>query len=167
MAIRFEYLFEIDTLLGAGTTNLWTGDTTETIGGVSYQPTDVLAGISISSGQLPNTESRVTLELYATTDALRTAFLSDPGPAMLTIRQAVSTDDGANWALVTRAFVGRLSAPELRGDRYSIDAVDRYGDPLRPAPRFWSDEDQQRRFPGDLGLQYMRQIAQGVDVRWP
>ena len=169
MARRYEYLFTIRGLLdaGVGAFNLWTGEQTANIGGKTYKPTNIVESVSISSGTLAGDESRVTLRLFATTDALRSAFLADPGPALITIRQVVSTTDGAPWALVPRAFTGRISGTELRGDRFMVDIVDRYGDPLRPAPLFWSDEDQQRRFPGDKGLKYMKQIAAGLQVEWP
>ena len=170
MARRYEYLFTIRGVLPVregSPVNLWTGEADLTIGGVTYTPTNIVESVTIAGGQLPNSETRITLRLFATTDELRTSFLQDPGPAQVVLRQVVSVDDGTTWTLVPRAFTGRVSGPELQGDRYSVDLVDRLGDPLRPRPRFWSDEDQQRRFTGDRGLQYMKRIATGVDVKWP
>ena len=167
MSRRYEYLFEILDLLQTGRTRLWTGEVELELVENTWKPTNLVESVSISGGQWADAETRVTIGLIAATDEIREAFMLDPGPAQVTLRQVVSTDDGVTWALVPRAFTGRVTGPELQGDRYRVDLVDRRGDPLRPRPRFWSDEDQHRRFPGDTGLQYMRQIAAGVDVKWP
>ena len=166
MAIRYEFLFYIRGLLGADM-RLWTGEGELDIGGHSWNTTNIVSDVTLAGGQLSGAETRIQIELFALDDATRLAFLTDPGPVQVTIQQVASTDDGMNWALVPRSFTGRLSSPELVGDRYRIDIIDRYGDPLRPLPRYWSDEDQRRRFPQDQGLKYMRAIAAGVDVRWP
>ncbi len=167
MSLRYEYLFDVLDVLGTGRVRMWTGEAQLSIGGHVWTPTNLVQDVSIAGGQLPNTETRVSIILLATTDTLRSAFLTDPGPAQVTVRQVVSSDDGMSWSLVPRAFTGRVTSPVLQGDRYTVDLVDRLGDPLRPAPLFWSDEDQQRRFPGDRGLKYMKQISAGIDVRWP
>ena len=167
MARRYEYLFEVNDVLARGLVRLWTGEASLTLLSHTWSPTNIVESVSVAGGQLPNTETRLTLRLYATTDAIRSAFLADPGPAQVTVRQVASTDDGGAWTLVPRAFTGRLTDPVLTGDRYEFDLVDRLGDPIRPSPRFWSDEDQQRRFSGDMGLKHMRQINAGVDVKWP
>lgn len=171
MSVRYEHLFEISAI-GSGDTavtglDLWTGDVDIDLNGRVYQPTALVESVSIAGGQVAQSETRVTLGLFATTDALRSAFLQDPGPATVTLRQVASTDDGASWSIVPRAFTGRLTDGQLIGQRYTVDLVDRAGDPLRPIPLYWSDEDQQRRYSGDKGLQYMRQIAAGVQVQWP
>lgn len=167
MARRYEFLFEIQTLVGAGTSRLWTGETELSILSHTWTPTNIVEAVSIAGGDFAATETRLTLSLFATTDALRSLFLTDPGPARVTVRQVTSTDDGATWSVVPRAFAGRVSDTRLVGDRYRIDLVDRYGDPLRPSPRYWSDADQQRRAPGDRGLRYMALIESGVAVIWP
>lgn len=167
MAIRYEYLFTIRGLAGSGTMNLWTGEAAQTFGGVAYSSTNIVAGVSIAPGQRAGAESRLTVSLWATTDTLRSAFMADPGPALVTVSEVASVNDGRSWTVVPRVFTGRVSSTELRGDVYRVDLVDRYGDPLRPAPRRWSDADQQRRHPGDRGLRHMQQIVNGVIVEWP
>ena len=167
MARRYEFLIDILDLLGTGRVRLWTGESELTIAGHTWTPTNIVDSVSIAAGQLANTETRLTLGLFATTDALRSMFLQDPGPAQITVRQVVSLNDGLSWTLVPRAFTGRLSVSTLQGDRYMVDLVDRLGDPLRPAALYWSDEDQQRRHPGDRGLKYMKRIDAGIDVQWP
>lgn len=167
MARRYEYLFEIHDLLDPGVQYRWTGDADLTTAGHTWTPTNLVESVTIASGQLADSETRVSLVLFAPTETEQLGFLIDPGPVQIILRQVVSTDDGGTWTLVPRAFTGRLASAELRGNRYHVDLVDRRGDPLRPAPRYWSDEDQQRRHPGDKGLQYMKTIAAGVVVRWP
>lgn len=174
MAIRYEYLFHVTALFdltsaGGGrmtTRRLWTGDGDITLDGAVYTPTAAVAGVEVAGGSFVGIESRLTVELFATDDTLRTALLQDPGPAQVSVGQAYSLND-TTWQMVPRMFTGRVSNPVLDGDRYRVDLVDRYGDPLRPLPRYWSDEDQQRRFPGDRGLRYVRQIEAGVRVDWP
>lgn len=168
MALRYEYLVDITDLAGQGEQHVWTGVGVLRIDGTDYQPTQILADVSVSEGGgLDGGETRVTLELYATTQELRQTFLIDPGPGAVTIRTIVSENDGTTWTLVPRSFSGRMAAPELVGDRYRIDLVDRAGDPLRPRPRYWSHEDQLARYPGDHGLTHMRTIANGFQIQWP
>ena len=167
MARRYEYLFDIFRLLGADTQYLWTGDVELTIGTQTWRPTNLVESVQMVGGQLADSETRISIVLFAPTETERLGFLVDPGPVSVTVRQVVSTDEGTTWTLVPRAFTGRLASAELRGARYHLELVDRRGDPLRPRPRYWSDEDQQRRHPGDTGLQYMKLIATGVEVRWP
>lgn len=167
MARRYEYLFEIMDMIETGTQRIWTGNGMLSLLSHMWSPTDIVESVTIAGGTLSDTETRVTIVLFATTDAIRLAFLEDPGPSRIILRQVVSLDDGVTWTLIPRAFAGRITAAELRGDRYQVDLVDRRGDPLRPVIRYWSDEDQQRRHPGDKGLQYMKAIESGVTVRWP
>lgn len=168
MSLRFEFTFSVTGLLGdPSPMHIWTGQGELTIGGQTYTPTNIVAGVTTNGGNFVGAETRLTLELFATTDALRSEFLQDPGPGRVVVRQVVSSDDGANWSQIPRAFAGRLTTPRLVGDRYQVDLVDRYGDPLRPAPRYWSHEDQITRFAGDMGLSHMRAIETGVNVRWP
>lgn len=168
MAVRFEHLVDITDLAGAGERHVWTGEGHFRHGRHLYEPTQILAGVTVAEGgALDGGETRVTLELHATTPELRRHYLIDPGPGQVTIRTIASEDDGVTWDLVPRSFTGRMAAPELVGDRYRIDLVDRAGDPLRPRPRYWSNEDQQLRYPGDLGLSHMPTIAAGFHVQWP
>ena len=158
MARRYEYLFEILALLGADTQYLWTGGADLVMGGQTWRPTNIVESVSIASGQLADSETRVSIVLFALTDTEQQNFLVDPGPVSVTLRQVVSLDDGSTWHFVPRAFTGRLASSELRGARYHVDLVDRKGDPLRPIPRYWSDEDQRRRYPGDAGLLHLSLI---------
>ena len=167
MARRYEYLLAVTGVFSTGTDYLWTGDAAANFDGNHYLATRAIRNISVAGGDLEGTESRLTIELWAGEDAIRNEWLADPGPGRIVVQQVVSTDDGMTWTLVPRAFSGRLTSPELIGDRYRIDVIDRYGDPLRPKPRYWSNEDQQARFPGDEGLKYMRAIESGVEVKWP
>ena len=160
MPVRYEYLFDVSDLFGGGRACIWTGGEPIDIGGETFTPTNLVMDVSLVSGQFHGAETRASITLLNTAATLST-FVKDPGPAQVTIRQL------ANGAVVPRAFTGRLTSPVLEGNFYKIDVVDRRGDPIRPLPRFWSDDDQQRRFSGDRGLQYMRQIAAGVDVKWP
>ena len=167
MARRYEYLFALDGLAGLSHRHIWTGDGDLMLLGELWTPTNIVESVSIAGGAFASAESRVTVVLFAVTDSLRTEFMEDHGSVRVLLRQVTSVNDGVTWTLVPRAFSGRVSEAVLVGDRYRIDLVDKYGDPVRPAPRYWSDADQQRRAPGDRGLRYMALIASGVTVIWP
>lgn len=160
MAVRYEYLFDVSDLFGGGRACLWTGGQPIDVMGETFSPTNLVLDVTVVSSQFIGAETRASITLLAVGDA-RATFMRDPGPAQVTIRQL------ANGQVVPRGFTGRLTSPVLEGNHYRVDVIDRRGDPIRPLPRFWSDDDQRRRFPSDAGLKHMRQIAAGVDVKWP
>ena len=102
------------------------------------------------------------------TPALRLAFMQDPGPLTVIIEWLVSLDQGLTWRKVPRKFVGRLSKPLIKDGIYTIEIETYGGDVDRGRPLKWSNEDQQARHPGDKGLEYVRQLSDGLrDQRWP
>ena len=65
MARRYEYLFEVHQVFGPQVAYLWTGSSDLTISGQTYNPTNLVSGVSVSGGDLAGTETRVTIELDA------------------------------------------------------------------------------------------------------
>ena len=51
----------------------------------------------------------------------------------------------------------------------TVEIETQRGDVDRGRPLRWSHEDQQRRFPDDLGMEYMRKLAHddGIETGWP
>lgn len=66
-------------------------------------------------------------------------------------------------------FVGRMDTMQIQdGDTASISitAESRLAAWSRPKIRRFSDSDQQKEFPGDLGLQYISELASGREIIW-
>ena len=112
-------------------------------------------------------DRRLTASFPVTDAQLRQELLQDPGPLTVVIRSVYSSDGGLTWSIVPTKFVGRLSKPVIKGGLYTIEIETYGGDVDRGRPLKWSDEDQRARYPGDKGLEYMRQLASGIDTRWP
>ena len=144
----------------------WSGDGNLTIGGVTYQGRNFIS-LSTAEASLDAPRRRMTASFTIFDSTLRRALLQDPGPLTVEIRWIYSIDNGVNWLMVPRRFVGRLSTPVIRDGRYTIEIETYGGDVDRGRPLKWSHEDQMRRFPGDRGLEYMRAISEGVEISWP
>ena len=168
MTTRYEHTFSITSLIGEGTMHLWTGNADLTLGGVTYKPSNWLAGAEpVEIAGLDDTETRMELKLHVPTLEARKLFLMDPGAVKVRIGGVYSTDGGLTWSAVDRGFSGRLSGGVLRDATYDVDLVSRAGDPFRRYVRTWSDREQQERYPGDTGLSRLAELEHGVEIRWP
>ena len=144
----------------------WSGEGDLTIGGEVYQGNNFIS-LSTAEASLDAPRRRMTASFPAIDAALRAALMQDPGPLVVEIRWIYSLDHGQTWLFVPRKFVGRLSSPVIRAGTYTIEIETFGGDVDRGRPLRWSDEDQQRRFPGDRGMEYMRELSEGIDTKWP
>ena len=148
---------------------LWTGPGSLTLDEQTYLGGGQALGVSEyerASGE-PDRRLRITLTGIPTT--LRARFLLDSGPLPVTVEWIHSADRGKTWTKVPAlALRGRMSSPSLAGGSVTIEIETQRGDVERGRPLRWSHEDQQRRHPGDLGLEHMRALSQqGVDTKWP
>lgn len=135
--------------------------------------------LSAAENALDGPDKRMTVSLAVSTTSdepaereamrhLRTILMQDPGPLEVVIEWIFSRDHGQTWQRLPATFAGRLSNPVIRDGVYSIEIETWAGDVDRGRPLKWSDEDQRARAPGDRGLEYMRQLSEGiVDARWP
>ena len=144
----------------------WSGQDDLTLNGVTYQGRSFIS-LSTAEASLEAPRRRMTASFPAVDGALRAMLMQDPGPLMVEIRWIYSMDHGQTWMLIPRKFIGRLSSPIIREGSYTIEIETFGGDADRGRPLRWSDEDQQRRFPGDKGLEYMRDLSEGIDTKWP
>ena len=153
---------------------LWTGYGELTLAGKTYQGGGAALEVSEVETASGAPDRRVTLRLSAIPRAARRQFLQDVGPRQVTVEWVYSRDRGASWHLIPNAaaplsFKGRLSTPSLSQGGLTVEVETLRGDVDRGQPRRWSHEDQQRRYAGDDGLEYMRVLAResGVNTGWP
>ena len=146
--------------------HFWSGDTDLDFMGTTYLGRNFLT-LSGAESSVDAPNRRMTISFIVADNTLRSELLQDIGPVTVQIQWLHSSDRGMTWALVPRKFVGRLSRPQIVGGVYTIEIETFGGDIDRGRPVFWSDEDQRRRFPGDKGMEYMRQLAEGVEISWP
>ena len=148
------------TASGPATSDLVLGDKT-------YQGRNFIS-LSGAEASLDAPNRRMTASFAVTTPELRMALMQDPGPLTVVIEWIVSDNQGRTWRKAPRKFVGRLSKPAIKDGIYTIEIETYGGDVDRGRPLKWSHEDQQRRHPGDRGLEYMRQLSEGITTaRWP
>jgi len=147
--------------------HVWTGHSDLTVGGITYTAVGPNV-LQVGSQQTSlNGQARMTLVLSSIEPEHRNLFLQDPGRVRVTVRMLYSTDGGATWNAIRRYHTGYLSRPQLRGGEYALE-ISVYRDELnRGFDENWSNENQQRDYPGDLGLEHLAVLASGLDIRWP
>ena len=146
---------------------LWTGSGDLVWSGHTWRGSAVLdIGEAEQSSGTP--DRRLTIGISGIPIDLRSQFLQDPGPAQVTISWISSTDQGVTWAATPLVMQGRLSGPVMRDGVLVVEIETALGDVDRGRPAYWSHEDQQRRHPGDRGLEYMRDLSgRGIETGWP
>lgn len=78
-------------------------------------------------------------------------------------------DAGVVVADPTIVFSGRMDTMQIQDGptaTISVTAESRFASWSRPQTRRFSDSDQQQEFPGDLGLQYIAELASGKEIIW-
>ena len=150
----------------------WTGqaDLSFQVSGESTPHNWVGAGsiFQISNLEIGEPDRRLTIQLSAIPTARRSYFLQDYGPKKVQIWWIFSLDNGQTWHEAPLKFIGRLSSPLMEDGELRVEIETLRGDVDHGTPKRWSHEDQQRRFTGDKGFEYMRALSQqGVDTTWP
>ena len=148
---------------------LWDGpDDTVVYRGRVYRGTrGAISVLAVSSG-IEGGESRVQVQIPLVDKDARMAALDNHGPVPVALTWIVSDNGGATYrADPAREFMGRVAAPRVEDDFYIIEVETWLGDADRLHVDTWSDESQQRRFPGDDGFKYQRVLGQGLDLPWP
>jgi len=147
--------------------HVWTGFADLTVGGITYTAVgpDVVSVDPVRAGI--SGQGRMKLTLSAIQAEHRIKFLQDPGLVMVTVRLLHSDNGGQSWTVLPRFHRGELSRPELNGGQYSIE-ISPYRDTIdRGYEQNWSDANQQKEFPGDRGLEHLKSLTDGIDLRWP
>ena len=148
----------------------WTGDNDLIFGGDTYSSTGKLLGVGQLEQRVDVPNNRLQLVFALTDTSVRAKFLVDRGPLDTIVTFIKSTDSGATWSRTGWAVTGKLSTP-LISDQTAIIEIETFkGDVDRGRVIVWSDEEQQRRNPGDRGFAYLRStIHQNPkrNLRWP
>ena len=165
MAAWLQYLITIET---SPVLRFWTGQGDLTLSGNTYQGGGKALGVGELEVASGSPDRRMTITLSGIPTSLRTKFLQDVGAVKVSVAWIYSSDKGESWSLAPVSFSGRLSAPAMGEGTLTVEVETLRGDVDRGVPRFWSDEDQQRRTSGDKGMAYMKQLAKkGVETGWP
>lgn len=137
-----------------------------TIGDVTYEGARDLGFGSVEYVEgLPDNRTQLIVHLIEGADYQN--FAVDRGPASVTIGWAVSVNQGQTWRALSRTFGGKVSYTQIEGRTMSIEIETEKGDSDRTGTKYWSHAQQQIDFPGDRGLEHMRQISEGIALPRP
>ena len=149
-----EIVFPDDAMGNEVAYRRWTGAGPFTHGGNRYESGGILSTGEIQVGRGLTESTSIVLDV--TTSADRDLFLgSDPGPAETRIFEMWrKRPHGGAWTpwTVDQAYRGKLSTPEYEDGQITIEVQRVFDDIWRGRPLRWTGTDQQRRFPGDTGL---------------
>ena len=151
----------------APVTSFWSGTGTLVFGGKTYRGTNGIIKVSNYSVELGEPNNRFQATLQLSEPAVARQFLIDNGPYNIEVDWIYSEDNGANWKRLERKLIGQLSRPLIKSQVYTIEIETIHGDVDRGEVLYWSDEDQKMSYPGDRGMEYMRAISEGIDIKWP
>lgn len=152
---------------------LWSGEGVVRIDGESYQ------GVSTGQGSLMRISrvedvigaptSRTTVDIAVPPNVIREMLDIDVGPIDVDLRYITSTDNGKNWTVLPVGVHGQLSRPtySVEGSIYTVEIETWSGDADRGIPKKWSHETQNSEFPNDLGMEFMRPLADSFEGSWP
>ena len=149
-------------------TRFWTGRGRLDYSGDLFEGGGQAVGVGEVELVSGNPDRRLTITLSSIPSALRAQFLQDVGAVEVEVALIFSADRGSTWQSAPLSYSGRLSSPTMVNGRLTVELETLRGDVDHGEVRYWSHEDQMRRFPGDKGMEYMRQLAQkGTETSWP
>ena len=149
-------------------TRFWTGRGRLDYAGELYEGGGRAVGVGEVELVSGNPDQRLTITLSSIPPSVRAEFLQDVGAVEVEVSLIFSVDRGATWRSAPLSYSGRLSSPTMVNGRLTVELETLRGDVDHGEIRYWSHEDQERRYPGDKGFEYMRQLAQkGTETGWP
>ena len=151
----------------APVTSFWSGTGELTYNSRTYRGTNGIISLSDYSVELGEPNNRLTATLQLSTPEVARQFLIDNGPYNVEVDWIYSEDNGATWNRLGRKIIGKLSNPLIKNQTYQIEVETIHGDIDRGEVLYWSDEDQKRVYVDDRGLEYMRKLSEGIDIKWP
>ena len=164
-AIWAQYAITINT---SPVTRFWTGRGRLDYLGDLYEGGGRAVGVGEIELVSGNPDRRLTITLSSIPTSVRAEFLQDVGAVEVEVALIFSADRGSTWRAAPLSYSGRLSSPTMVNGRLTVELETLRGDVDHGEVRYWSHEDQERRFPGDKGMEYMRQLAQkGTETSWP
>lgn len=115
----------------------------------------------------PGDGVKLTAEMDATDSEIRKQLQRDIGPLQIRVRWLWYDQPNGTWKLTGKEFIGRLSAPVLRGKTYSVNVESLITDIDRGRVVNWSNDTRQATHPDDKGFEFLRDYAGGIDLKWP
>lgn len=170
---NIAWLAEIDGLLDDRTHRVWSGFGDLIFDGRTWLGTQTrdgpLVAISPITNNVGEPSKRAQVSIAVPTAAIREMLAIDVGPVEVSIQTIYSVNSGRSWIRLPTGFKGFLSRPQFNaeGSIYTVELETWSGDADRGDPRYWSDEHQRQRYPGDKGFEFMRANAEGLEIRWP
>lgn len=163
------------TYTAADNLHIWDGDKMLTITkpGATTPLTYTGVGFSLEVSPIetktgiPDQRFRVSLGIADENTAARTILSQDFGPLRSEVRFIVSRDGGATWAFLPVWRKGRISNSEFANGLLSVELETPRGDIKRGRPRYWSDENQQARYPDDKGFEFLEEMQRGYSSTFP
>ena len=151
---------------------LWSGFQPMTFSGKTYmgcsdEDGNCLVSVSEVEQSLDQPNRRMTVALAMTDPAVRARFMQDFGPLPVRIQWLLGGWQGTGFRSTGFSFHGFMSKPKLLDGLYTVEIETYLGDVDRGEPVKWSHESQQVRHPGDIGFNSMRQLASGLEIKWP
>ena len=171
--IRSEWLLTLKynpTVVEEGESNIfnfWTGRGTLTLGDVQYMSSQNLLEISGIELNQSGIEGTPKVAYLGVDSEIRPLLLEDPGKVDVEIAAVYLNAEGG-WGRLPRRVSGILDDPTMVGSVYTFEVLKQSLDVDRGDIIYWTDEDHQRRHPGDRFFQHSRTISDGIsDIRWP
>ena len=112
---------------------------------------------------------RATLRLAMTEYAARHAFLRDLRNITATFNWLGKVDGNA-WIRLPFSFKGILSRPRYSDGVLEAEIESAMSDLYNretSIPLQWSDQRQRHDYPDDRGFEYVAELENGIDIRWP
>lgn len=154
--------------------HIWDGEEPLTItppGGVAttFDPVGYALSVGIIETKtgIPDQRMQVSLGVDDDNTKAKTILAQDFGPLPLELRYLASNNGGKTWGFLPIYRKGRASNMQWDSGVLSVEMETPRGDITRGVPRFWSHELQQKRYPGDKGLEFLSRMQEGYQSIFP
>lgn len=167
---KVRYIFLAELVFSSGTVRAWTGIGTLTWAGQSWIGTGSFGGVSQVEEASDFQATNISFSLSGIPSEYIALVLADAYQGKSAkLWKAYLDDNAAIIADPFQLFAGRLDVATITetGDTCSIaiTAESELADLKRSRESRYTDAEQQRKYPGDLGLQYITQAA-SKEINW-
>ena len=137
-----------------------------TLGANVYKADKILEVSPLEIGD-PSEEYQFDITLDITEQEDRNFWMQNRDPLQCEIAFLADKDETGTWTQY-HSLKGRLGDPEATGNKLRTSIVRKLEDVDLGEPKYWTHAQQQRDFPGDLGLEYKSKQTVGSEANvWP
>ena len=167
----FQYTIEYLLTLTHGTDirRWWTGENDLSFDGQSYEGTATDKGgsfINITpierTAGTPNIRGTITMAV--TNETFQRMYQQDRG--IVSAKVVWIWLDGRAWRQTGQSFDGFLSHIRMQDGLLTAEIETVRGGAFPQQVNYWSHEEQQRNYPGDLFFEFAEEIEKGIEVQW-